>query len=176
MNLLRNNRGNAMPYAIAITLSLLIILCGAFEYIRLMIISAGIRDAMQSAVIASVVANYDDAYSALREGYSGGYALSGSNWQEQIDYGDIYRRLADTLGLTNEVGQYVKYFEDRSVEYQLSSLNVTISNPALASGSASHNLTVQSTVRAEIPTNFLNKSFPPTKLNLKITATYIPKF
>jgi hypothetical protein len=176
MNVLRNRRGNAMPFAIAITLSLLILMCGASEYIRLLIISYGVRDAMQSAVNASVVANYDDAYSTLREGYSGGYALSDGRWREQLDNGDIYGRLTKTLGLKNEGSQYIKYLEDRSVEYTLSGLNAEIINPPLAQGSTAQNLTVKANIQAEIPVSFLNKPLPPVKINIKITAAYTPKF
>jgi uncharacterized membrane protein len=67
MQRLNNNRGSAMPFAIAITLSVLFIMCGTFEYMKLLIITAGIRNAVQSAVIAVVVENYDNTYSALRK-------------------------------------------------------------------------------------------------------------
>jgi hypothetical protein len=176
MDIVRNNSGNAMPYAIAITLSLLIILCGVIEYARIMIISTGIRDVLQSAVIASVVANYDEAYSSLREGYSGGYTLSDSDWEEQIDYGDIYNRISNTLGLTQDGSYYVKRFDDGYIEYRLYGLNVEISNPPLASVDSSRNLTIESTIVAEIPTNFLNKTLPPVNLKIKMTASYTPKF
>lgn len=176
ITVLRNNRASAIPYAVAITLSLLIILCGAFEYIRLVIISTGIRDALQSAVISSVVANYDDAYSALREGYSGGYVLSDSDWQEQLDYGDIYGRLANTLGLIHENGLYIKRLHDGHMEFSLSGLMVKIINPPFAPGSLQQNLTVESMIIAEIPINFLNKTLPPIRLNLKVLGGYSPKF
>lgn len=41
--ILRDRKGNGFPLAIAITLALVIIFCGISEYIRLLIISNGMR-------------------------------------------------------------------------------------------------------------------------------------
>lgn len=51
--ILRDRKGNGFPLAIAITLALVIIFCGISEYIRLLIIAQGVRDAMQTAVIST---------------------------------------------------------------------------------------------------------------------------
>ena len=69
--ILRDRKGNGFPLAIAITLALVIIFCGISEYIRLLIIAQGVRDAVQTAVISTVNDNYDDVYHGVREGYSG---------------------------------------------------------------------------------------------------------
>lgn len=76
--ILRDRKGNGFPLAIAITLALVIIFCGISEYIRLLIIAQGVRDAVQTAVISTVNDNYDDVYHGVREGYSGGI----SRWPE----------------------------------------------------------------------------------------------
>ena len=44
--ILRDRKGNGLPLAIAITLALVIIFCGISEYIRLLIIAQGVRDAV----------------------------------------------------------------------------------------------------------------------------------
>ena len=49
-----------------------------FEYMRLMIVAQGVRDSVQSAIVDVATENWDEAYAGLREGYSGGYQLSGS--------------------------------------------------------------------------------------------------
>ena len=76
--ILRDRKGNGFPLAIAITLALVIIFCGISEYIRLLIIAQGVRDAMQTAVISTVNDNYDDVYHGVREGTLGGI----SRWPE----------------------------------------------------------------------------------------------
>ncbi|MFR3166196.1 MAG: hypothetical protein ACLTQG_30635 [Hungatella sp.] len=68
------------------------------SFSRLSIIANGVRNALQSAVISVATTNYDEAYNGLREGYSGGYWLSGEQWEENLDYGDIYEQLDELLG------------------------------------------------------------------------------
>ena len=51
--ILRDRKGNGFPLAIAITLALVIIFCGISEYIRLLIIAQGVRDAVQTAELPS---------------------------------------------------------------------------------------------------------------------------
>lgn len=84
---------------IAITLVLLIIFTGISEYLRLLIVAQGVRDAVQAAVISTVVENYDEVYHGIREGYSGGYQPMAEDFYESLDYGDIYGRLDSILGL-----------------------------------------------------------------------------
>ena len=70
---IRDCRGISFPLIIAVTLSLVILLCGVSEYLRLLIVAQGVRDAVQEAVISTVNDNYDDVYHGVREGYSGAY-------------------------------------------------------------------------------------------------------
>lgn len=78
--ILRHTSGNSAPLTLAIILAVIILSCAVFEYLRLMVIASGVRDAVQSAVIDVATENWDDAYNGLREGYSGGYTLSGTDW------------------------------------------------------------------------------------------------
>lgn len=50
----KDKRGSSFPLAIAITLSLVVIFCGISEYLRLYLIAAGVRDAVEDAVISAV--------------------------------------------------------------------------------------------------------------------------
>ncbi len=104
---LSNKRGASFPLIVAVTLALLFIFCGVSEYFRLMIIAQGVRDAMQAAVISTVNDNYDDVYHGIREGYSGAYQPIAEEFEESLDYGDIYDRIDCVLGLT-ENGRYHK--------------------------------------------------------------------
>jgi len=67
--ILKEKKGNALPIACAIVLSLIIIFSAVSEYMRLQIIAKGVRDALQTSVIAVAAQNYDDVYNGLREGY-----------------------------------------------------------------------------------------------------------
>lgn len=83
--ILKSKKGTSFPLIIAVALVLLMMLCGAAEYIRLMIIAQGVRDAVQSAVISMVNDSYDDVYHGVREGYAGAYMPSADEFEESLD-------------------------------------------------------------------------------------------
>lgn len=177
IKLLSSRLGNSMPLAIFIALSIVIISCGVFEYMRLMIIASGVRDAVQSSVISVATENYDKLYNGLREGYSGAYELSGSDWQSNVDTGDIYAQLDSKLGLINENGYHIKY-ADEKVEYKLSGLSVNIINAPFApqDRNSAGKFLAEATVYLEVPLSFGWEALPPMKINLKLKAGYTPKF
>ena len=93
--ILKDRRGVAFPLIIAIVLVLVMLMCCISEYFRLLIVAQGVRDAVQEAVISTVNDNYDDVYHGVREGYSGAYQPLAGDFEESLDYGDIYGRLDD---------------------------------------------------------------------------------
>ena len=127
--LLKDRRGNMLPLVVAVTIGMLLIILGVSEYMRLVITAAGIKDAMESAVISTVNDNYDDVYHGVREGYSGGYYPSGGGWDESLDYGDVYGFLDNLLGMEDYGSYHVKLVDGgRKEEYRISDLDVTIQN------------------------------------------------
>lgn len=91
---MKDKSGVSFPLVIGVTLSLLLIFCGVSEYFRLQIIAAGVRDAVEDAIISTVNDNYAGVYHGVREGYSGGYMPYGEGeWEETLDEGDIYARI-----------------------------------------------------------------------------------
>ena len=175
--IIRNKKGSSFPLIVAVALALVIILCGISEYMRLMIIASGVRDAVQSAIISTVTDNYDDVYHGVREGYSGGYMPSSSSWADSIDYGDIYGRLDQTLGLRTESGCHVKH-ADEAVEFKLSGLSVDIRNAPLAPSDpdSAQSFLADAVISLEVPVSFGGKSLPPMSINLKVQARYMPLF
>ena len=85
VKILLNKSGSSAPLALAVVLAVILLSCAVFEYMRLMVISKGIRDTVQAAVIDVATENWDDAYNGLREGYSGGYLLNGTDWVVKLD-------------------------------------------------------------------------------------------
>lgn len=103
--ILRDQAGNSTPMTIALILSLLLFICAMAEFFRLGLIIQGVRDGLQQSIITVATTNYDETYNGLREGYSGGFVLSGGSWQENLDYDDVYYRLdAQTDSHYNEIG------------------------------------------------------------------------
>ena len=50
------------PAAVAAAIAMLLIILGVSEYMRLVITAAGIKDAMESAVVSVVNDNYNEVY------------------------------------------------------------------------------------------------------------------
>ena len=172
---MKDKRGNSTPLTIALILGLLLLICAMAEFFRLGIIVLGVRDGLQQAVITVATTNYDETYNGLREGYSGGYALSGESWQENLDYDDVYNRLDNLLETTEAGGYHIK--EDKSgYEYRLSGLSVDIVNVPLTPGSADDNLEADARITIEIPLSFGWGKLPPLKMELRTRSAYMPKF
>ncbi|MFR9542923.1 hypothetical protein RFF05_17930 [Bengtsoniella intestinalis] len=174
---LANTKGSAVPLTVAITLALLLLFTGISEYFRLMLIAQGVRDTLQTAVIAVVNDNYDDVYHSVREGYSGAYRPVAETFEESLDYSDIYALMDDTLGLTYDNGYYVQYTSQGEVEYRLWGLDVDIENAPISSGDiASQRFVVDSTLKLEVPVSFGGTLLPSMTITLKTSAGYTPRF
>lgn len=174
---INNTNGNSYPLTIAIVLILLMIFITITEFFRLNIIAQGIRDALQDAVISTVTENYDDVYHGVREGYSGAYMPNGRSFDPSLDYGDIYNRLDNNLGLTPSGDKHIKY-KDNPDEYEfyISNLNVNIRNAPYARSDNSQRFNIESTVIVHVPIPFVDRVLPPMVLKLKTTAGYTPIF
>lgn len=176
-DIIRNKKGTSFPLIVAVTLALVIIFCGISEYIRLMIIAQGVRDAVQSAVISTVNDSYDNVYHGVREGYSGAYQPSADDFEESLDYSDMYGRLDHLLGLRQENVYHVKY-AGNAVEFRLSDLSVDLENMPFApvNPDNSKGFLADATIRLEAPMSFGGKSLSQMQINLKVQAKYMPLF
>ncbi|MDD3227641.1 MAG: hypothetical protein PHE09_00320 [Oscillospiraceae bacterium] len=175
--ILKDKRASSFPFIIAITLSLVIIFCGISEYFRLMIVAQGVRDAVQTAVITVVNDNYDDVYHGVREGYSGAYQPIAEDFEESLDYSDIYDRLDSILGIAYSSGYHEKRTSEGKLEFRVWGLEVDIRNAPFASGDQSTaRFEADSTIMLEVPMSFGGKLLPPMRIKVKTSAGYTPRF
>lgn len=174
-NILRDKRGDSTPITIALVLGLLLLVCAMAEFFRLGLIVQGVRDGLQQAVITVATTNYDETYNGLREGYSGGFVLSGDSWQENLDYDDVYYRLDNLLGTDGQGGYHVKT-RGTGYEYRLSGLAVDILNTPLTPGNTNRNFEADARITIEIPLSFGWEIVPPLKMELRTRSAYLPKF
>mgnify|MGYP003397539432 FL=1 len=175
--ILKDKKASSFPFIIAITLSLVIIFCGISEYFRLVIVAQGVRDAVQTAVISTVNDNYDDVYHGVREGYSGAYQPIAEDFEESLDYGDIYDRLDGILGLSYSGGYHEKRTSNSKLEFRVWGLSVDIRNAPFASGDQnSARFEADSTIMLEVPVSFGGKLLPPMRIKVKTSAGYTPRF
>ena len=171
--ILKDRRGVAFPLIIAIVLVLVMLMCCISEYFRLLIVAQGVRDAVQEAVISTVNDNYDDVYHGVREGYSGAYQPLAGDFEESLDYGDIYGRLDDILGLTYRGGYHTQYTEDGGMEFRVWGLDVEIRNAPFASGdSAGDRFVADCEIELEVPVSFGGELLPPMRMTVKVSAGY----
>lgn len=175
-NRINSQTGNGVPLAAAVTLCLLMLMLGIMEYSRLMIISSGVKDALEEAVISVVNDNYGEIYHAVREGYAAGYEPWGGDFEESVDEGDVYGRLGDLLGLEYEGSCLVGRLPDGKTELKISQLTIDIPNSELAPAESGQSYEVITTVRLEVPVSFLQTSIPNMSIKLRTKAAYIPKF
>lgn len=173
----QNRSGSGFPLTIAIVLAVLIISCAVYEYLRLTIIAAGVRDAVQSSIITVATENYSNVYPGLRQSYSGGFSRSSSGWAEQVATGNIYSQLCETLGVISENNQYVKRAGNQ-LEYSLSGLTITILNAPFAPSDSDSNrqFTAQAVIHLKVPLSFGWSHLPPMEADLPIQAVYRPRF
>lgn len=175
--LLSDNKGSGFPLAVAVTLCLVIIFAGISEYLRLMIIAQGVRDALQNAVISTVSENYDDVYHGVREGYSGGYQPIDTDFEESVDYGNVYDKMDTNLGL-NQSGEYhLKIAGEGKTEFKIWDLDVEIQNAPFADGDkVGQRFKIDSSIMLEVPVSFGGKLLPGMQIKVKNSAGYTPKF
>ena len=178
--ILRDRRASSFPMTIGIVLSLIILMCGISEYFRLQIIAAGVREAVEDAVISTVNDNYAGVYHGVREGYSGSYVPFGEgSWEEDLNEGDIYNYLDETIGTRLSGGRHIKYADTgTAMEFAIDSLQVTLRNAPLAPSDPAHaqRFEADAIVRLEVPVRFGGRILPSMWITLKVQAGYTEVF
>jgi len=176
----REKRASSFPMTIGIVLALILLLCGISEYFRLQVIAAGVREAVEDAMISTVNDNYAGVYHGAREGYSGSYVPFGEgNWEEELSEGDIYAVLDDTLGTRLSGGRHVKYADGgTAMEFAIDSLQVTLRNAPLAPSDPANaqRFEADAVVRLEVPVRFGGRLLPSMWITLKVQAGYTEMF
>lgn len=169
-----DNAGSMVPLAVAATIAVLFIILGISEYMRLVITAAGVKDAMESAVVSAVNDNYNEVYHSVREGYAAGYEPDGEGFLAAVDYGDIYGRMCFLLGLEEDGEGYVRMNNGGEREYRLSGLSVNIPNTALAAPGGTYY--ADASITLDVPVRFAGKTVSDLSINLKVKAAYKEKF
>lgn len=175
--LFKDKHGFSAPWAVVIALVILLIMTAVFQYVRLMIIASGVKDAVQSAVISVANDNYGNVYTGVREGYSGGYGLNGSSWKECLSDGNVYGRLDELLGL-NENGSKHTKSNAEGEEFSVYGLSVNVINAPFAPSATGkiQQFEADAEITLEVPLSFCGDILSPMKVNLNVKSKYTPKF
>ena len=174
---LTSHQAFSAPWAIIIALIGMMLFTVISQYIRLMIIASGVRDAVQSAVISTATENYGNLFNGFREGYAGGYVLTGDSWSERLSGGSVYSRLGSLLGIVSDGSKYTKFNSD-GAEFSVYGLSTTVENAPFAPSSNDGIQQFEATtfITLEVPLSFASDVLPPVKIRLKVKSKYTPKF
>lgn len=175
IKLLNQNDGNSNFITVAVIFFLLTFLVSGLEYSRLQTIAQGTRDKMESIVAQACTANYDRLYNGVREGYSGAYQFSNTNWTENIDSQSIYQLVNNQLGTQYDGNSYIKY-NTSGEEFRIENLQVKITHAPFAEETTIEQFTGIATYTVVIPMSFGWESMPPVSIPMKVQAGYRPKF
>lgn len=118
IRILKDQRGSGTLFGVGVALILLFLLFSWMEFSRLQSTAQHVRDAVQASTIETCTEEYASLYDGVREGYSGGYKLSGESWRENLSAADLYARLDTNLGTKADGNARVKY-AGKSVNYRL---------------------------------------------------------
>ena len=106
-----------------------------------------------------------------------GKVCMAGDFEESLDYGDIYGRLDALLNLTNQSGYHVQYTEDSKMEFRVWDLSVDLQNASFASAdSAGNRLIADCEIELEVPVSFGGRLLPPMRMTVKVSAGYTPRF
>lgn len=173
--ILKNHSGSSVFLTAAVIFSLLIATSAGFEYLRLQVIAYGTRNAMESVVTQSCTANYDRLFNGLREGYSGAYQFTGSDWSENVDDQSIYGFVNDQLGTKYNGGEYTKS-NSSGYEYKITDLRIKMTNTPFTSSGSDEQFTGIASYTVIIPMSFGWQQSPPLEIPIEVKAGYQPKF
>jgi len=163
-----------IPLAIGITIGLLLVILGIGEYMRLYLTAAGVKDALESAVISVVNDNYNEVYHGVREGYAAGYEPEGEGFSDSVDYGDVYGRLCFLLGLEEDGNGYSRFQDNGEKEFRISEVTVEVPNTMLAQPGGTYLADVRA--KLEMPVCFAGKKLTDMTVQLYVRAAYTEKF
>jgi hypothetical protein len=144
-----------------------------YQYGFVSVIASGTRNTVRNAVIQAVNANAYNVFNGFTEENSGAYEED-NVWSPVTDSGDIGDNVASFLGLSYSNGGFTKADSDGTLEYSITDLQESISNPPLAANSS--NLSISASYVLNIRVAFL--LIPATVINIPqtVSAGYEAKF
>ncbi|GHV18552.1 hypothetical protein FACS189425_07540 [Clostridia bacterium] len=163
--LLKDRRGSMQILAVVALMVTLILFTGIREAYRLSLVSEGLRDALQNAVVQVATSNYNGTYQGQRQGYSGGYdkADPAAAWTEALNRGDVRNALNTLLVAGND--------------YTIDSVDVTAANATFArtAGNISR-VEIAATMTVQLYYHAGNLASVPITLNIRVRSGYTQKF
>ncbi len=167
--LLGNQRGAMGISSLFLVMFLLLLSVVVYEFMRVHITVAGVRNAFEDSLVSVANENVDTTYGGTRQGYSGGYFHDAAGWTPQVTEGDVYSKL-DHILHTAEVDDGHEYAPNGNVVYRLTDLTIDISNKPHAMGNEGDLFSLTGTVVVTVPFQFGWNALPPIQLTIAVRS------
>lgn len=167
--MMRDTRGDMLPFLGGIGLFLSLVFLIGFQFVRAGVITGGVRNAMKSEAEIAVTQNNFNAYASLREGLDGAYTVDSAGQVHDNAVNMLKQDLIAALGLQESGDQLVKT-TDGQPAYRLSDFNVQVSNPDIRATGA-YKVTATSSLSIAMPLHL-----PSIPIPLSVDADFQSKF
>jgi hypothetical protein len=177
---IRDKSGSGEVQAVVIFFIGMMLLSVAFEFVRIHIISANIRDSFIRSIRTVASENYDEVYSGFKEKiFSGGYYVGGAGgggdlndipeWVPMNDTADVYDELSELLDLDTE--NEILFSEKDN--YTLFDIDILVNDSNVAS---SGKYEAKGSIKVKVPIHFGGVKVSNVNLTLKVTTAYSKKY
>lgn len=173
-DLLADKKGSVIVSAAAMVFSMMFVFSLVYQYARLCIIPAGVRDTVRNIVTGSVTDNFYNTYDGMCSGTTGAYAYSGYFWSDSSELGDLESKLKSELSLTASSGTLEKLNSDGSLQYSISDFSAGVENSGFASNNS--RLSVHAEYTLSVPVTFFLVKVPPVQISMSADAKIEEKF
>lgn len=166
-----NKRYKAMlPFYLTIFVIAFLILALIFKFTATVRILKYVEKKLDEAVVSVATENWDQIYSGVRDGYSGGHKYYVTRFRESYSSGDVALRLNNYIG----ADEGVKYDDNGKIVLKMHDLITQIENVSFRAGNTL-NFKVKSSVKVRVPFKIW-KSNINIDVEVKAASKYTNKF
>ncbi len=135
---LKESRAGMYIYGSFIIVATVIVLSAFIEYFKIYVTIGIVEKAYEKAMLSVAIANYDEMFTAVREGIQIGGNFNGGNetlidseerpiWAGINDFGDVLGELAEVLNVEYDGEYAIKLVDENGMLiYRISNLNMKI--------------------------------------------------
>jgi hypothetical protein len=178
MRLNNKRKGASNILTAVIFLIVMIVASGIWEYMRLVTVTKEIRDGVEAATITAIAENQYNAYSSVREGYSGMYVYKESRnlWEKSAVVNEVLELTSESLGLEQTGMTLRKRTNKGNIYYSLTVKVRDIHVETFGGDSSNVRTNANIIVATQIPYSFGWSFLGSADIELGIKASSVSRF